>query len=41
MTLSAQPIAIRRPKGSTPSLVLPTVDGYTVSHSLAVDNLPT
>lgn len=38
---SAQPIAIRRPKGSTPNLVLPTVDGYTVSHSLAVDNLPT
>lgn len=37
------PIRIKRPAGSssTPSLVLPTIDGYTVSHSLLVDNIPT
>jgi hypothetical protein len=37
----SSPIPIKRPNLPTPNLVLLTVDGYTVSHSLLVDNLPT
>ena len=36
-----QPIPIRKSNLPTPNLVLLTVDGYTVSHSLLVDNMPT
>jgi hypothetical protein len=35
------PIPIKRLNLPTPNLALPTVDGYTVSHSQLVDNLPT
>lgn len=36
------PIPIRKPSTMpTPNLVLPTIDGYTISHSLLMDNIPT
>lgn len=35
------PIPIRKPTMPTPCLVLPTIDGYTISHSLLIDNMPT
>lgn len=43
-TLSSpsQPIPIAKKSNiPTPNLVLPTIDGYTVSHSLLIDNMPT
>lgn len=38
----SQPIPIAKKSNiPTPNLVLPTIDGYTVSHSLLIDNMPT
>lgn len=42
LSSSSQPIPITKKSNiPTPNLVLPTIDGYTVSHSLLIDNMPT